>query len=171
MSDEVSDEQPQGTPEEKPQGTAGEAQPQGTDAGSDDAAGWKQTAQKWQNRNKRMTEELSTLKSQVKELVDPQEVKSVEGKLSATETELQQAQASAAKYRVALEAGLTPELAKRLVGSTEDELRADAESLQELVAKKPAGATQAQAASGPTTEPNQPTDLNALLRAAAGKGN
>ena len=171
MSDEP--EAPQGDQPETPQGDTENTQPQGPIApvdASDTVDGWKATATKWQKRAKTNDQTLKDLREQVKQLVDPQEVATVEGKLSATELELQQAQASATKYRVALEAGLTPALAKRLVGSSEDEIRADAETLRELVAKKPAGATQAAQASGPTLESPQSNDLNALLRVAAGKG-
>ena len=150
-------EEPQGDIPSEPQGTTAEAQPKP----GDDAASWKETATKWQKRAKANNEQLVELKQQVERLTP------VETKLAETTTELQEVQASATRYRIALEAGLSPDLATRLVGGTEEELRADAETLQALVKSKPAGAVNAAQASGPNTKPVQPSDLNALLRAAA----
>ena len=154
---------PQGDETVKPQGdeeTLAEtkvsqaAEPQGDEtakpkptAPDDNVAGWKATAQKWQNK-----------------------AKANHSQLEAAELALRAATTDAVRYRVALESGLAPELAKRLVGGDEEALREDAELLRDLVQQRPAGAVHAAQGSGPNLGPLQTDDLSTLLRAAA-KGN
>lgn len=75
--------------------------------------------------------DLTAAKSKVKEFEDLN--KSEQEKLTERASELEQnlttAQANAARYEIALEKGLTKSQAKRLVGSTREELEADAEEL------------------------------------------
>jgi hypothetical protein len=71
------------------------------------------------------------LRSKIKGLVDPdeaqQQVKTVEDQLTAITHERDRAVSDALRFRVALEAGITTvKGAMRLVGDTEEELRADA---------------------------------------------
>lgn len=172
----MSDNTPNGdhdTESVEPQGEAAPeanpAPPQG-DTTADTAAAVRE-AEKWKKRSRANEDQLKALREQVKQLVDPEQVATVESQLAATSQQLSQVQAEAARYKVALEVGLPPDLAARLVGTTEDELREDAKALKELVKSKPAGAVNAAKASGPTDGAAQPTDLNSLLRAAAGKGN
>jgi hypothetical protein len=56
-------------------------------------------------------------------------VADLQAKLTEAETKRKAAESLAAKYGVALDEGLTKVQAKRLVGETEDELKADAEEL------------------------------------------
>lgn len=158
--------EPEGDP--TPQGKAADT-PAGDDgnAAADAAA---REAEKWKKRARHNEDQLKALRQQVKQLVDPEKVASVEQQLSDTNTRLARAEAEAARFRVALEAGLPADLAARLVGNTEDEMRADADKLKALLGKQPKGASQAARASGPATSNDKPQDLNALLRAAAGRG-
>lgn len=170
----MSDNTPLGDPDTEsvePEGTAApEANPeppQGNPAPDPAAA----EAERWKRQSRANEKKLKALQEQVKQLVDPSAVADAETQLAETRTALTQAQQEATRLRVALDAGLPADLAARLVGDTEDEMREDAKHLMALVKQKPAGAVNAAQASGPTQGQPQPTDLNALLRAAAGKGN
>lgn len=172
MSDNTPNGDDDTTESVEPEGTAApEANPEtpkGTPTADDATA---REAEKWKKRSRANEDQLKALREQVKQLVDPQAVATVESRLAETSQQLSQAQAEAARYKVALDVGLPADLAARLVGTTEDEMREDAKHLLSLVKTTPAGAVNAAAASGPTPGQTQPTDLNTLLRAAAGKGN
>jgi hypothetical protein len=77
--------------------------------------------------------ELNQAKGRVKEFEDA--TKSEHEKLTERASELEQklttAEAHAARFEIALEKGLTKSQAKRLVGSTREELEADADELLE----------------------------------------
>lgn len=75
--------------------------------------------------------ELTNAKSKVKEFEDATktEQERLTEKASTLETDLTTAQANAARFEIALEKGLTKSQAKRLVGSTREELEADADEL------------------------------------------
>ena len=166
--------------ETTPNGDDGQqAEPEGTTepqveaappAGDDKPTAAEAEAARWKKRARANEDQLKALRKQVKELVDPQQVATVESQLAETTATLTAAQTEATRWRVALETGLPPDLAARLVGTTEDEMRDDATKLKTLLGKQSKGAAQAQRASGPQTSTTQPTDLNALLRQAAGKG-
>lgn len=85
-------------------------------------------------------EQNKDLRSKIKGLVDPdqaaEQVKSVEDQLRTVTQERDQAQAEVLRLTVALAKGLPPDLARRLVGSSEDELTADADALLALVKPK-----------------------------------
>lgn len=66
------------------------------------------------------------------------ETEKLAAKLKEYETKLAQAERAALVRKVADEAGLPAQLAIRLQGDTEDELRADAEKLRELIPAEPA---------------------------------
>lgn len=154
----------------EPEGTAApEANPEPTPTG--EPAVTAAEVERWKRQSRANESKLKALREQVKELVDPQQVATAEARLAETGQQLAQAQAEAARYKVALDVGLPADLAARLVGSTEEEMREDAKALLALVKPTPAGAVNAAAASGPTPGQTTPTDLNSLLRAAAGKGN
>ena len=124
---------------------------------------------KWKKRHKASERQLRDLRKQVKELVDPAEVATVEAQLTDATGSLRQAEAEALKYKVALEVGLPMDLAIRLQGADRDEMIADAENLKQLMKPKKAGAGNAAAVSGPQNEAAKPQDLNALMRAAVAK--
>ena len=129
----------------------------------------KAEAEKWKRYKRTQEDELKQLREQIKQLVDPAEVKSVEQQLKDATGQLQAAQTMELRYRVALEEGLPPDLASRLQGDTEKQVRADAAVLRELIKPKQAGAVDAAAVSGPNTGNPAPKDLSALMRAAAAK--
>ena len=124
-------------------------------------------ADKWKRYKRSQEDELKDLREQIKRLVDPAEVKTVEQQLRDATSQLNTAQTMEMRYRVALEEGLPPNLAARLQGDTEKAIRADAAALRELIQPKAAGAVDAAAVSGPNTGEAQPRDLSALMRAAA----
>lgn len=75
--------------------------------------------------------ELSQAKGRVKEFEDATktEQERLTEKATTLEQQLTTAQVDAARYEIALEKGLTKSQAKRLVGSTREELEADADDL------------------------------------------
>lgn len=83
----------------------------------------------------------------------------------AAETRAVQAETEAARLRVALTKGLPADLATRLVGTTDDELAADADRLLELVKVAP----QTPSFDGGTRQSAPTTDMNAMIRRAAGR--
>lgn len=104
------------TPEPEPAPTPEpEPEPEPTD--------WKAEARKWEARAK----ENKDAATRLKELEDAQ--KSEEQRLKDRIAELETASLEAARLRVALRKGLTETQAKRLVGTTDEELEADADEL------------------------------------------
>ena len=174
----MTDQDPTGQDGQQPKPT-GEAEPQakadtptGEPAATPNSAALtaaEADADKWKRQARKHEDELKGLRQQVKSLVDPSEVKSVEDRLDDATGQLAKAEAEALRFRVALEEGLPPDLAKRLVGGTEKEIRADAQQLKELVKQPAAGAVDAAAVAGPNTTEPQPKDLSALMRAAVAK--
>lgn len=126
--------------------------------------------------------ELTNAKSKVKEFEDATktEQERLTEKATTLETELTTAQANAARFEIALEKGLTKSQAKRLVGSTREELEADADELlsdlgvgatsedEEEPAKKPATRPKEALKSGaaPATTPPDVSPGMGRLRAA-----
>ena len=76
-------------------------------------------------------DQLSEAKGKVREFEDlsKTEQEKLTERASELEKNLTTAQANAARYEIALEKGLTKSQAKRLVGSTREELEADADEL------------------------------------------
>lgn len=83
----------------------------------------------------------------------------------AAETRAVKAETEAARFRVALTKGLPADLATRLVGTTDDELAADADRLLALV-KTP---QQTPSFDGGAQQTAQTQDMNAMIRRAAGR--
>lgn len=83
----------------------------------------------------------------------------------AAEARAVQAESEAARLRVALTKGLPADLATRLVGSTEDELAADADRLLELVRVAPPTPS----FDGGSRQTAPVHDMNASIRRAAGR--
>jgi hypothetical protein len=103
-----------------------------------DDTDWKAEARKWEARakgNSEKAQQFDALQEQQKT-----EQQRLEERAAKAEQDTQTAQTEAARLRVALEKGLTPTQAKRLVGTTEEELSADAdELLADLGKAKPRG--------------------------------
>jgi len=88
---------------------------------------WKAEARKWETRAK----ENAAAAAQLKALEDAQktEQQRLEERAATAERLATEREADAIRARVALEKGLTPAQEKRLVGSTREELLADADQL------------------------------------------
>ena len=125
--------------------------------------------EEWKRSSRKHERNLKELRKKVKSLVDPEQVKTVEEEKRQAELQAQQSATEATRYKVALELGLPADLAARVLGDSEDEMREDAARLKELMGKPARGASNGAATSGHNTAEPKPTDLNALLRAAAGK--
>lgn len=156
---------PQGDDEKQdpPQGET-QAPPQG-DA---DAKLAKAVAEsrKWEQRAKADAKALQDLKASMKGLVSPDEVASKEQQLVEALALANTNALTATKYRVALAEGLPQDLADRLVGTTEDELREDATRLKALLGKPAAPGRDAKGGHGHQTPPAKP-NTNELLRLIA----
>jgi hypothetical protein len=107
-----------------------------------------------------------TLEKRLKDIEDRDltELQRAQKTAKEAETRLAQLEAESLRQRVALKAGIPAEHIHRLHGDTEDALAADAAELAKLLTPK-----------GPKPDPsqgsragNRPTDMNALLRQAAG---
>lgn len=112
------------------------------------------------------------LRSKIKGLVDPdeaqQQVKSVEDQLTTITQERDSLASQVARLTVALETGLPMELAKRLTGDTEDELRADAEALAQW--KRPSvGTPHARTGAGENGSAPVPFDARRVAEEAASR--
>lgn len=154
QGDDEQQDPPQGETQTPPQGDA-------------DAKLAKAVAEsrKWEQRAKADAKALQDLKASMKGLVSPDEVADKE-KALADALALANANAmTATKYRVALAEGLPQDLAERLVGTTEDELREDATRLKALL-KPTAPARDAKGGQGHQTPPAKPNP-NDLLRLIA----
>lgn len=95
------------------------------------------------------------------------EAQKLEDRAKTAETALASATLNSTRLHVALTKGLPPELAVRLQGSTEAEMEADADSLLALV--KGAGGGSVDMGQGARGNGAPPDDMNARLRAAAGR--
>lgn len=96
-----------------------------------DGTDWKAEARKWEQRAKKNSDAAARLQ----EIEDAK--KSAEQKLQeaadAAAQRAEQAEAQLMRLQVAASKGLTPAQAKRLSGSTQEELEADAEELLEML--------------------------------------
>lgn len=124
--------------------------------------------------------ELSPYETKVKELEDAAktELQRAQEAAAAAQRQAEDARLALLKHQVANRDGkvLPPELANRLVGSTQAELEADADKLLASLPQPPAAPTAPAgttpvAALRPTTMPNPPApDLNTLIAEARTKG-
>lgn len=159
-----SDQIPQGTDTDNtPQGEqTQQAAPQGEVPESQDSTDWKAMARKWQQRAERSDKAAKDLEAKVKGLLTPEEVQTKEQALAEAQRQAQEAANEALRYKVALAEGLPVELAERLRGADEDQLREDAKTLKAMVktASPAADAKKGTMAATPAT----PQDPNDLLR-------
>lgn len=171
-------EPPQGDPTPAPQGapeqTAPTAPPTDPPEPQGDATDWKAEARKWETRAQRDAQTLADLKKQMQTLLTPEQVADQAQAAAAAAAQATTASQEALKLRVALEKGVPASMADRLIGSTREELEADAAVvLATMTAAAPPAPTpppsrvpDAGAGTGRATTPKH--DLNELLRIAAG---
>ena len=145
----------------------GDEQQQATPTGDDSAAvsdvdHWKAMSRKNEAALKREREARKQLEEKVKGLLTPEEVQTKDQLLAQAQRDAEAAKVEATRLRVALAEGIPVELAERLRGSDEDEIREDAKALKAMVkVSSPA----ADAKKGVmTAQPTAPQDPNELLR-------
>lgn len=113
------DPKPDPTPDPKPPEPDPKPQGDGTD--------WKAEARKWEQRakdNKSAADELEQLKE-----ADKTEAQKAADRATEAEKRATEAEAKALRLEVAQDKGLTPAQAKRLAGTSKEELEADADEL------------------------------------------
>lgn len=130
-----------------------------------DADKWKALSQKHE-KDAKANREAATKLSALEESQKTEQQK-LEDRATKAEQELASATLNSTRLHVALTKGLPPELAVRLQGSTEAEMEADADSLLALV--KANGGRTVDMGQGARGSGAPPDDMNARLRAAAGR--
>lgn len=128
-----------------------------------DATDWKAEARKWQTRakeNKSAADRLAALEESQKT-----EQQKVTERAEAAERRAAEAEQRAMRLQVIAETGLPTNLHKFVVGSTEDELRANA---SELLAQFSADQRSVDVGLGPRNTPT-PVGMTGLIRKAAGR--
>lgn len=99
------------------------------------------------------------------------EVELLQEKFAQHEVELTKERAARWRAEVAAEKSLTPAQAARLVGTTREELLADADALVALFPAQAAAGAPRTPAPDPSQGPRGPVDIDALIRDAETKGN
>lgn len=104
------------------------------DDATDDAVDFKAEAEKWKalaRKHERQAKENSSAAKRLKELEDADKTESQKAaeRAEAAEKRAAEAEQRAIRLEIAAAKGLTPAQAKRLVGSTAEELEADADEL------------------------------------------
>lgn len=134
---------------------------------------WKAAAEKWERQARNDRKTLEGLKSSMQGLLTPEQVADQAQAAATAAAAATTASQEALKLRVALEKGVPASMADRLIGSTREELEADAVVvLQTMTAAAapppppPSRVPDAGAGTGRATPPKH--DLNELLRIAAG---
>lgn len=154
-------DQPQGTDTpEAPLEAAPEEQASDTD--------WKALSRKNEAAAKKARAELAALRKQLEQMVSPEQAADTATQLADANKRLADAEQERLRWRVATIKGLPPELAERLIGSTEEEMAEDADRLASMLAKP----VKAQAArEGIANTPPEAPALTAtqLLKIATGK--
>lgn len=95
----------------------------------DDLDKWRRQSRTQEDKNKALQKEIDELKS--KSDGEKSDVDKLKERLDKAETDLQKTQLDALRLRVASRKGLTEAQAKRLQGTTEEELEEDADDLLE----------------------------------------
>ena len=109
------------------------ADEEGTDSTSGELGDAGKRALEAERRARRTAEkELKALRDKVKERedLDKSELERLQDRIAEAEKRAEEAKAKADRYEVAAAKGLTPAQAKRLVGSTREELEADADEMR-----------------------------------------
>ena len=157
MSDEVTEESA-GTEVEQEASQEATVEPQGDEKPATD---WQAQARKWESRAKQDKKTLDELKKEVKRLVSPEVVSDKDATIKEQADRIQDLELRDLRRAVGLEVGLDPRMFDRLKGTTEDEIRDDAEALKDLSPKK--GKSDASKGTNPAT-PAPPANANDLLR-------
>ena len=158
-------EQPNGDEgiiEEAPQGESVEVD---EEVGEPQAADWKAQSRRHEARSKKAQAELKAMRDQMSSLISPDVVADKDAALADAVKAHEQSSLEAIKYKVALSEQIPYDLAVRLQGTTEDEMREDAVRLKELVA--PAAQSRVSADARKATNPAiqvDPPNANDLLR-------
>lgn len=93
-------------------------------------------------------------------------VTQADDRLKSIEAERDSARSESLRFGIALDAGLPKALATRLQGDDEEAIRKDAESLGGLLKEQ---GKREDGLPGPKGEAEEPQDMNALIRRAAGR--
>jgi len=123
---------------------------------------WKAEARKWEDRaktNSKAAEKLTEIEDAAKTAEQKLEERATNAEKALAASDLK-----AARSEVALEKGLTASQAKRLVGTTKDELTADADELLTDLGKVAPTAPKPDPSIGPKT-PAKPSGLGASIAA------
>jgi len=156
------------TPESQTAETAtGEQEPPKPTRPTDTVEFWKQKAREQETRakaNASAAEKLAAFEDR-----DKTEAQRLTDRADAAEKRATDLESRALRLEVASEKGLTPAQAKRLIGATREELEADADDL--LATFKPSTKVAVPDLDlGSRTPASTPTNMNKLIRQAAGLG-
>jgi chromosome segregation ATPase len=154
---------PTETPEQQPEAPEAEEQQQGEELSVEALRKQLEKARKEAAGYRTKVRELEPLATRAKELEDAgrSDLEKLTARAEKAEQERAQVEARALRLEVAFEKGLTPAQAKRLVGSSREELEADAdEILRDFPALKPDGRPKGNADLGgrekaPPSDPKQ----------------
>lgn len=121
-------------------------------------------SRKWETRAKENFDKASKYDQFVESQKTEQQ--RLEERATAAERQAQEATTEALRLQVALTKGLSPSQAKRLVGTTAEELESDAdEMLADLQPTRPRG----DVGQGPRGQDSAEPDMNSLIRSALGR--
>jgi hypothetical protein len=150
-------------------------QPQGetetTEVQSDKPKGtdWKSMSRKHEARAKESSAELKKMRDAMNQMLSPDEVADKDAALADARKATEAAEIQATRFRVALAEGLPLELAMRLQGTTEDEMRDDAEQLKGLLKPSTSAKTDAKKGTNPPVDQTPPNANDLLRQIVAGK--
>ena len=164
-------EQPNGDEgiiEEAPQGESVEVN---EEVGEPQAADWKAQSRRHEARSKKAQAELKAMRDQMSSLISPDVVADKDAALADAVKAHEQSSLEAIKYKVALSEQIPYDLAVRLQGTTEEEMREDAVRLKELVAPMNVAriSGDARKATNPAVQVDPPNANDLLRQIVAGK--
>jgi hypothetical protein len=129
----------------------------------DELAKWKSMARKHEKEAKQVKDRLAELENAGKS-----ETEKLSTRLSDIEKKYSEADKRAMRLEVALEKGLPKKLALRLQGDSQEEMEADADDLLATLGEKKQ--KPANFDGGARQDPPAGDDINAMIRARAGRG-
>lgn len=148
-------------------------QPEGTQPQPDEQLGdgGKKALQEERRKARAAERQLGELQKRLQELEDRDktEAQKLTDRATAAETDATQAKRELERYRVARDKKIPAEWVDRLKGSTKEELEADAEALLEALGTQQQRNTPSYDGGVRAGAPPA-TDMNALIRQAAGRG-
>ncbi len=167
MTDNDTSAEKSESPEEKNEQPQGEATEQ-ADVEKPQGPDWKAQSRKHEARAKESQAELKKLKDAMSQMLSPDQIADKDAALAAANQRAAEAELKATRLDVALAEGLPRDLAVRLVGTTEEELREDAVRLKELV-KAPTAVVDAKKGTNPSPQADPPNANDLLRQIVAGK--